>query len=940
MNFRIGRRAGGRISAVSPVIAAVLLLLVLPSSGAQAGEVTALHSGNWSDPEVWSTGTPPGPGDSVVVTQGVHLTYDVAHSRVNGVRIESGATLAFAPDQSATLETDRNVLVAGRLRLRPASRQQHHVLRFIGVDETRFVGGGMQPLASDIGLWVVGRGILDAVGTARTAWVRAETAIPAGARSLRLDRLPVGWRPGDRLVVTPTQPLDAGRESWDGFDRAVLASVDDTRVTLRDPVEHLHPEGPAGLTAEVLNLTRNVTIEGTGAGDPDPKNNGRAHIWIHSERPQTIRYVGLRHLGPRHDSDGNGITDLVHSRYALHFHHMGEAARGSLVEGVVAEQIGNHSFAPHASHGVTIRHSIAFDVWESAFWWDPPPERGDTSNDTHDTRWVGNVVGLVRADPSFRGFTQTAYTLGAGTGNVIRNSVAVGVRGNKNASGFHWPSNVNHNPNVWTFEDNVAHNNKADGVFVWQNTGTGPHLVDGLTAYRNGDAGIDHGAYLNAYQYRATLLEGNGTAVRQHALPANAQGRSGRPDGYVTVFDGLSATSELVLTKHNLGSSLPTLYRDCSFSRIVVDEEEHAGLYDFVGCGLERQDIELRHTLPGMRIRVQRGDGSAFQVHTDGSTMAISPFYPQGEAGRHLAGQGPVRLEGPTRIETAIAVAGERFPEPASADTVVLARGDDPDGYVDALAGTPLAARLSGPLLITDPDRLHPSVAAEIRRVLSRGATVHLLGGRAALSPEVEDRVQELGFRTRRTAGATREETAVEVARLLGEPAVVLLATGRDFPDALAAGAAAAHLGGVVLLTDGSRPHAATTNYLADHPEAATFAVGHPAAAAHPDAVPLAGPSREATATTVADQIFGDPARVALVRSNRFPDALAGGSHAGALGVPVLLTTPGDLHQAVASHLCDRSGPFRQVLVYGGERAVTGAVANEAVRRGRGEGCP
>lgn len=64
-----------------------------------------------------------------------------------------------------------------------------------------------------------------------------------------------------------------------------------------------------------MNLTCNVRIEGT--------EGHRAHVFIHSSQPQSIRYAQLRYMGPR-QADG-GYTSLVLGRYGLHF-HMGSAS--------------------------------------------------------------------------------------------------------------------------------------------------------------------------------------------------------------------------------------------------------------------------------------------------------------------------------------------------------------------------------------------------------------------------------------------------------------------------------------------------------------------------------------------------------------------------------------------------------------------------------------
>ena len=98
---------------------------------------------------------------------------------------------------------------------------------------------------------------------------------------------------------------------------------------------------------------------------------------------------------------------------------------------------------------------------------------------------------------------------------------------------------------------------------------------------------------------------------------------------------------------------------------------------------------------------------------------------------------------------------------------MVLARDD---AFPDALAGVPLAAHFSGPLLLTTSNTLASETSAEIQRVLGRGATVYLLGGATALSPTIETQLHALGYATVRIAGADRYQTAVDIAyRTLGE---------------------------------------------------------------------------------------------------------------------------------------------------------------------------
>ena len=167
------------------------------------------------------------------------------------------------------------------------------------------------------------------------------------------------------------------------------------------------------------------------------------------------------------------------------------------------------------------------------------------------------------------------------------------------------------------------------------------------------------------------------------------------------------------------------------------------------------------------------------------------------------------RIEGPTRPATAAAAAEISMVE---ADTVVIATTAD---YADALGGTVLARSLDAPLLLSDPARLSGPVEAEITR---RGVTdAVLLGGVAALAPDVEDDLAELGVTVRRIAGANRFETAGLIADELGGNAVTVVEgehadPARGWPDAVSAGV----LDRPILLVNGERLPAETSRRLDD----------------------------------------------------------------------------------------------------------------------------
>jgi hypothetical protein len=282
------------------------------------------------------------------------------------------------------------------------------------------------------------------------------------------------------------------------------------------------------------------------------------------------------------------------------------------------------------------------------------------------------------------------------------------------------------------------------------------------------------------------------------------------------------------------------------------------------------------------------------------------------------------RLAGDDRILTSIAVSQQRFPVADTALAAVVARADL---YPDALVGAPLAAHRTAPLLLTASQEMDTRVLAEIERVLPPGGTIYLLGGTVSLSEAVEDAVQAAGFEAVRLQGPTRFETAAEIGKLLAEDAgTIYLANGRNFPDALSAGAAAAATGGIILLTDGNVMPAATQEVFALFAsDTERIAVGGAAAAADPAATQLVGANRFHTSALLAEYAFTDPTVFAVASGGNFPDGLTGGAHVGALGGPMLLVEAAAVPSEVMSYF-DDTPTLRTGFVYGGELSITPSV--------------
>ncbi|MEO8510194.1 MAG: PQQ-dependent sugar dehydrogenase [Chloroflexota bacterium] len=161
-----------------------------------------------------------------------------------------------------------------------------------------------------------------------------------------------------------------------------------------------------------------------------------------------------------------------------------------------------------------------------------------------------------------------------------------------------------------------------------------------------------------------------------------------------------------------------------------------------------------------------------------------------------------VRLSGADRYATAAAVSG-KFSPTSDVPAVMIATGT---GFPDALGGAPAAAHLDASLLLTRPNALPPATSAELARL--DPATIYVLGGPAAVSDVVLGALDAYADVVVRLGGADRYGTAAEVAQAFWTHADgAWVATGRNFPDALA-GSALAGGGGepLLLVTSGSVP--------------------------------------------------------------------------------------------------------------------------------------
>lgn len=296
------------------------------------------------------------------------------------------------------------------------------------------------------------------------------------------------------------------------------------------------------------------------------------------------------------------------------------------------------------------------------------------------------------------------------------------------------------------------------------------------------------------------------------------------------------------------------------------------------------------------------------------------------------------RLAGDDRFATNTALSRSQFADGADVPVVIV----NGLNFPDALSAGPLATTFGATLLMVRPSSIPTATLAELERLDPTFFVI--VGGTGAVSEAVEAQLASFasnpGDNVIRIEGPDRYATSRAVlsegfAAL--QPEVVLLATGRDYPDALAATAAAGYSRGVVLLVNGAAAalDPASTTLLASI-NAPVFIVGGPGAvsAGIQTSVEglglfedrLGGNNRFETSVEIAIRFFFYADSAFLANGFGFADALAAGPVAGERGAPIYLTAGSCVSDVVWNDLMELAA--NEVLSVGGEGVLGSDVVN------------
>ncbi|MDP2234602.1 MAG: cell wall-binding repeat-containing protein [Actinomycetota bacterium] len=304
---------------------------------------------------------------------------------------------------------------------------------------------------------------------------------------------------------------------------------------------------------------------------------------------------------------------------------------------------------------------------------------------------------------------------------------------------------------------------------------------------------------------------------------------------------------------------------------------------------------------------------------------------------------------GADRYQTAIVTSQETFPW--GSESVVIATGAN---WPDALGGSALAGVMYGPILLSPKDALPADVLAEIERL--NPSSAYVLGGEGALSDDVLAELTDLlgEENVTRLGGADRYETAEiiadEVIGYLGEWGWIVdtafVATGRNYPDALAAAPLAAGLYQPIYLSDPECISDTTAQAMRSAGITETILLGGEAVVSPETEAKLAdtgittadriaGANRYETAAAIArygvDEYGFIWDGVAIATGKGFADALAGGVAQAYMGSVMLLSDPASLSEPSFDALEANAAEIYGIRFLGGTKALSQTVRDQAM---------
>lgn len=282
------------------------------------------------------------------------------------------------------------------------------------------------------------------------------------------------------------------------------------------------------------------------------------------------------------------------------------------------------------------------------------------------------------------------------------------------------------------------------------------------------------------------------------------------------------------------------------------------------------------------------------------------------------------KIAGENRYETSLDISNKVY---SSSQKVYLVSGEK---FPDALSSAALAGQGDGPILLINDQNID-KILAEINRL---GAKEIVFVGGNSISKANEAKIkafaEEKSSVVSAFAGEDRYETAIKVAEETiakrGNKGKVIIADGRNYPDAVSIAPYASKEGIPVILVNGNKVPDEVKAFLNKHKikEAiivgGTKAVGKDVEKLFSDFERIAGEDRYDTSKKIAERFFADSKTIFVASGESFADSLSVSYYAGNQNAPVLLTKANSLDDDTRDYL--NANKDKNYIIIGGDKAI------------------
>ena len=295
------------------------------------------------------------------------------------------------------------------------------------------------------------------------------------------------------------------------------------------------------------------------------------------------------------------------------------------------------------------------------------------------------------------------------------------------------------------------------------------------------------------------------------------------------------------------------------------------------------------------------------------STLALSMILPIGVANadkqntqQKEKSQQTTRISGKDRITTSVEISKSAY---TTSENVVLASGFN---FADALSAGQLASALNAPLLLSSQDKLDSQTKNEIERLKAK--KVFVVGGDNAISKTgIDKNLKSEKIDVTRLEGQDRYSTSQKVMEKTKEiinPEYLLIASGKNFPDALAATGFFVNHKSVMVLSDGLTYPQSNLQEIAIGGKNQLPLKGFTGKR-------VSGKDRYETALEIAKLSFDKNNNAILASGEVFADSLSAVSLTKKHNAPIVLTQSDSLTENAKKYLNGKN-----VFIVGGEKTV------------------